>query len=128
MDIFKIIGIGIIGTIIAGLLKGFKSEFATYVIIATGIVILVNVISALSGVVETFSEIVDKTKVDNTLFSGILKIIGIGYVTEYSAGICRDAGGESIATKILLGGKVGIFLMALPIINKLVELVVGLIP
>ena len=128
MDILKLIGIGIIGTILSCVLKGVKSEFSTYVIIGTGIIILVNVVSSMAGVVETFSQIVDKTKIDNELFSGILKIVGIGYITEYSAGICSDAGGDSIASKILLGGKIMIFLTALPILNKLVDMVIGLLP
>ncbi len=128
MDILKLIGIGLIGTILAGVLKGLKSEFSTYVILGTGIIILVNIISSMSGVVEVFSEIINKTKIDNDLFSGILKIVGIGYITEYSAGICADAGGESIASKILLGGKIMIFLTALPILNKLVDIVIGLLP
>ncbi len=128
MDIFKIIGIGIMGTIIAGVLKGFREDFSTYVIIATGIIILISVISSLGGVIETFNGIIEKTKLDNELFGGVLKIIGIGYLTEYSAGLCADAGGGSVSQKILLCGKVMIFLMSLPILNKLVELVVGLIP
>lgn len=126
--IFKIIGIGIIGTIIVGLLKGIKSELAVYVSVATCIIILINVLSGFVSVVETFNGIIDKTGIDSGLFSGVLKIIGVGYITEYSAEICRDSGGESIASKITLGGKIAIFLLALPILNKLVEIVVALIP
>ena len=128
MDIFKIIGIGIIGTIVSALLKSVRSDLAIYAIVATGVIILVDVFSGLSGVVETFGGIIQATKIDSELFSGILKIVGIGYITEYSAALCSDAGGESIASKIMLGGKVTIFLMSLPIVSELVEVVVGLIP
>lgn len=126
--IFKIIGIGIIGTIIIGLLKGMKSELAVYVGIATCIIILINVLSGFVSVVETFNGIINKTGIDGGLFSGVLKIIGVGYVTEYSAEICRDLSGESIASKITLGGKIAIFLIALPILTKLVDIVVALLP
>lgn len=126
--IFKIIGIGIIGTIIVGLLKGLKSELAVYASVATCIIILINVLSGFVSVIDTFNGIIDKTGIDSGLFSGVLKIIGVGYVTEYSAEICRDSGGESIASKITLGGKIAIFLLALPILNKLIEIVVALIP
>lgn len=126
--IFKIIGIGIIGTVIVGLLKGLKSELSVYVSVATCVIILINVLSGLTSVVETFNGIINKTGLDSGLFSGVLKIIGVGYITEYSAELCRDSGGESIASKITLGGKIAIFLLALPILNKLVEIVVALIP
>ncbi len=128
MDIYKLIGVGIIGTLALLLLKNVKSELALFVGIATGVIMLVYVIGSLTSVVETFSGIVNKTGLDNGLFSGVLKVIGIGYLTEYSAGLCSDAGANGIASKILLGGKIAIFLIALPILDKLVEIVVGLVP
>jgi stage III sporulation protein AD len=62
------------------------------------------------------------------LFAGVLKVIGIGYVTEYSAGLCGDAGCSGIGSKILLGGKIAIFMVSLPVLEKLVDLVIKLIP
>lgn len=44
MDIIKIIGIGLIGLIIIILLKQYKPEFAIYVSLAVGIMILVLVL------------------------------------------------------------------------------------
>lgn len=128
MDIFKIVGVGIIGTIIIGLLKGMRSDLAIYVSVATCIIILINVLSGFVGVVETFNSIIGVAGIDGGIFSGVLKIIGVGYITEYSSELCRDSGGESIASKITLGGKIAIFLIALPILKKLVEIVVALVP
>ncbi len=128
MDVFKLIGIGIIGSFAVLLLKNSKSEMAIFVGIATGIIMLIYILSSLTGVVEIFSDIVNKTGIENGLFSGVLKVIGIGYVTEYSAGLCEDVGNKSIASKILLGGKIAIFMVALPILEKLIEIVVNLIP
>lgn len=128
MDIYKLIGIGIIGTLATILLRSTKSEMALFVGIGTGIIMLIFILSSLTEVVETFSLIVNKTGLDNGLFSGVLKVIGIGYITEYSAGLCNDAGNSGIGSKILLGGKIAIFLIALPILDKLVEIVIELVP
>lgn len=43
------------------------------------------------------------------MFSLVLKIIGIGYLTEYSSSLATDAGCASIAQKLQFGGKIVIF-------------------
>ena len=128
MDIIKIVGIGIIGTVIVSLLRTAKAEIAVFASIGVGAVILITVVSGLSEVVEVFDNIVNRTGLDHDLFSGVLKIIGIGYVVEYTANICTDAGNCAIATKLMLAGKRAVFLMALPIISKVVELVLEILP
>lgn len=123
MEIFKIVGVGIIGAITAGFLKTAKSEFSVFAVMATGMIILIMLINGLSDVVGAFYGIVQKSGIPEGLFTGILKIVGVGYLTEYSAGICDDYGTPSIGKKLLLAGKIVIFLMALPILTGLLEVV-----
>lgn len=123
MEIFKIVGVGIMGAIIAGFLKSAKSEFSIFVVLSTGVIILIMLINGMSDVVGAFYNIVTKSGIPDELFQGILKIIGVGYLTEYSAGICEDYGTPSIGKKLQLSGKIIIFLMALPILTSLVELI-----
>lgn len=47
MDIIKIIGIGLVGVIIIILLKQYKPEFAIYVSILVGVLILTLVLDKL---------------------------------------------------------------------------------
>ena len=128
MDVYKLIGLGIVGTLIVLIVKGSKSEMGFFVGVCAGIIMLVYILSSLNGVVKVFSDIVNKTGIDGGLFSGVLKVIGLGYVTEYSAGLCSDAGCSGIGSKILLGGKIAIFMVSLPVLEKLVDLVIKLIP
>jgi stage III sporulation protein AD len=128
MDIYKLIGIGIIGVICVLILKNTKSEMAIFVSIGAGIIMLIYILTSLSNVVEIFSNIINKTSIDNSLFSGVLKVIGIGYITEYSSSICKEEGCESIGSKIMLGGKIAIFMVSLPVLESLVDLVIKLLP
>ncbi|NCA67509.1 MAG: stage III sporulation protein AD, partial [Clostridia bacterium] len=80
MEIIKVIGVGIIGVVVAGLLKNDKPEFHLFVITATGLIILFIILSSLAEVIASFSLLVDKSGVNEALFSGVLKIIGIGYL------------------------------------------------
>ena len=96
-------------------------------VIAAGIVILIITLSALSEVIVAFEEIVDKTGLNRALFSSLLKIIGIGYLTEYSVSLCNDLDCASIGKKISLAGKITIFLTAMPIVTSLIKAISALI-
>ena len=127
MEIVKVVGIGILAVVMSGLLKKDKPEFALLVTVSAGVILLVLILSSMSGAVTAFDELVQKTGVDQSLFGGVLKIVGIGYVTEYAAAICEDYGSRSTANKIQLAGKVTIFLMALPIVRAVIESVTELL-
>ena len=125
--IFKLVGIAIIGVIVVSLLKSAKPEFAVFATIATGVVMVVTMLSALQSVVLAFDDIVQKSGIDDGIFSAVLKIIGIGYITEYSASVATDAGCGSIAQKLQFGGKIVIFLMSISIVSALVDVVAALV-
>lgn len=127
MILAKLIGIALIGVVAVSLLKTTKSEFAVFAVIATGVVMLVTMMSALREVLLSFDELVEKSGVDDAVFTAVLKIIGVGYLTEYSASIAEDARCASIARKLQFGGKVVIFLMSISIVTALVDVVGGLV-
>ena len=52
MDIFKIVGVGILGVITAGFIKSAKSEFSVFVVLATGLVILIMIAKGMSEVLD----------------------------------------------------------------------------
>lgn len=123
MDIFKIVGIGILGVITAGFVKSAKSEFSVFVVMATGLVILIMIAKGMAEVLEKFSHIVEKTGIPTALYKAMLKIVGVGYLTEFSAGICEDYGAGSVGKKLQLSGKIAIFLLAVPVVEAFVNVV-----
>lgn len=127
MAIFKIIGIGIITVFSYVIIKQFKPEFAIIVGLAGSIILLMSISDTVISVIDSFSNLAQKTGVSPDLFSLILKIIGVGYLTEFASNLCNDSGCSSIADKILLAGKVIIMIIALPIITNLVDIIVGLL-
>lgn len=125
--IFKLVGIAIIGVIVVSLLKTAKPEFAVFATIATGVVMVVTMLSSLQSVILAFDGIVKKSGIDDGIFTAVLKIIGIGYLTEYSASVATDTGCASIAQKLQFGGKIVIFLMSISIVTALVDVVSALV-
>ena len=127
MQIVKVIGVGLISALVTGMLREEKSELYIFAVIAGGALILIIILSSLTDVIKQFGMLVGKSGVDESLFAGVLKIIGVGYVTEYAASLCNDYGVTSIGNKLQLAGKVAIFFMTMPILANLVEVISALL-
>ena len=128
MEIFKIVGIGIVATVLIIVLRNIRPEFALYISLITGVVIFSMILNELSYVIQILNTLSKRANVEFTYFSTILKIIGMAYVVEFGAQISRDAGENSIAMKIELGGKVLIMVLAIPILLALVDLIIKILP
>ena len=128
MEIFQIVGIGLIATMMIVFLKDQKPEFALLISVATSIIIFYFIIDKFQVVVQVLNNLAKNANVDFIYFTTILKIIGIAYVIEFGAQICRDAGEESIASKIELGGKVIIMVLGIPILTALMDLIIKILP
>ena len=99
MQIVRVIGVGLIGALVAGLLREEKSELYIFAVIACGALILIILLSSLTEVISEFGMLIGQSGVDESLFAGVLKIIGIGYITEYASSVCSDYGMSSIGNK-----------------------------
>lgn len=129
MEIISIVGIGIVSTILVVLLRqSQKEEFALLVSLTTGVIIFSMLLSKLKYVIDTLSQLIRNTNMEFSYFSIILKVIGIAYIVEFGAQISRDAGEESIASKIELGGKVTMMVLAMPILVALMDLILKILP
>jgi len=128
MDLIRIIAVALLTTFAVLILKPQKPEIAAVVTIAGGVVCILMFVDSLAMLLQNVTGIADRTGVSTELFSSLLRIVGIGYLTEFAAGICSDSGNNSMATKVILGGKVMILVLAIPIINNLIEVVMGVMP
>ena len=127
-DVIRIIGIGLLALIIIVILKQYKPEFAIYVSMVAGVLILVLAIQKLTGIINLLQSLANKTYINKSFLSILLKITGIAFITEFAVSICSDAGEKAIASKIEIGSKVIIIAMSIPIITSLLELVIEILP
>ena len=128
MEVIKIIGVGLTALIIIIILKQYKPEFAIYVSLIAGAIILFMVMDKLYAVINLLTNITSKTGTGNNFLKILLKITGISILTEFAVSICKDSGENAIASKIDLGGKIIIISISIPIITALLELIVSIIP
>lgn len=128
MEILKLVAVGVVISVIAILLKSVKPELSVMVTIAGSVLMLLFIINYFTEIFNTFYQIISKSGIDSNIFWIVIKIIGVGYLVEFGANICADSGNSGIADKIVLGGKIIIFLMAMPIVTSLFNIILELVP
>lgn len=128
MNFLQIVAIGIVSAMLITVLKQAKPEIAILLGVAVGIIIIIMVVDELYEVVLTFYNIAETSGIAGDIFLLVLKIIGIGYIAEFSSSLCTDSGCKSIGEKILFAGKVVIMLLALPVIKDLFLMIVEILP
>lgn len=128
MEIIKIIGIALIALIIIIMLKQYRPEYAIFISVLTGILILILVMDRLTGIINLIESIQSKFSINTQFIALLIKITGIAFLSEFAVSICKDSGEAAIATKIELGSKIIVISMSIPIISSLLEIILKIIP
>ena len=125
MNITAIIGVGIVGALLAITVKNTRPELGLCIGIGTGCVIFSFVLPHISEVLAEVKTLSEKSGVEFGYFVPIVKIIGIAYITQFSSEIIKDSGENAIAKKVEFAGKIAILLMMLPILKTLISTILG---
>jgi len=128
VEIIKIIGIALVALIIIIMLKQYRPEYAIFISILTGVLILFLVMDRLSGIINLIESIQSKFSINTQFIALLIKITGIAFLSEFAVSICKDSGEAAIASKIELGSKIIIISMSIPIISSLLEIILRILP
>ncbi len=128
MEIIKIIGIALIALVIIIMLKQYRPEYAIFISILTGILILFLVMDRLTGIINLIESIQDKFSINTQFIALLIKITGIAFLSEFAVSVCKDSGEAAIASKIEIGSKIIIISMSIPIISSLLEIILKILP
>ena len=127
MDIFKIVGLGLISALLCVFIKNTRPEISVILSLVSTIIILFYILPFLKQVISALNGVSELIGIDSTYTSPVFKVIGIAYITQIGGDLCRDAGEGAIATKIELAGKIAIVSFALPIAYKMISVINGII-
>ncbi|ART77132.1 stage III sporulation protein AD [Sutcliffiella horikoshii] len=128
MEILQIVGLGLIATFLALVVKEQKPTFAFMLVVFVGCAIFLFLVEQIFDVIRMLERIAINANVNLIYVETILKIVGIAYIAEFGAQITKDAGQGAIASKIELAGKILILAMAIPILTVIIETIINLIP
>lgn len=121
MSIVQVAVMGIVAVALAVQMKPLKSEYSVYLILAAGLVIAFLGMSRLEIILDTAKKIGSYIRVKNIYLGTLLKMVGITYIAEFAAGICKDAGFSALGTQIEMFGKLSILAVSAPVLLALLE-------
>ena len=121
MEIIRISVVGIAGVFLAILLKQVRPEYSLYITMAAGITILFYSAGKLSYLLSSLRKIQQYVPVDAAYMTILLKMIGITYIGQFCAGICKDAGYSAVAGQIEIFGRLAVLAVSMPVLTALLE-------
>lgn len=125
--IVKIVIVAIITIFISSTVKPYNKEFSSVVSVCGGVIIFLFCIDELSLIIAYFTEILNLANLDFDVVKTAIKIVGVGYITEFTSDIADDFGNKTLSSKVLLGGKIVICGMTLPIIKSILSILLSLL-
>lgn len=127
MVIIKLCVIAAVTAVCALVLKSHKSELVPLCLAAGGILMVLTAFDYIAESVQFLKDFSQSSGISNSAMRAIFKIIGIGYIVELTAASVKDLGFESVADKLIMCGRIVIFLVSVPILRSLYEVIVSLI-
>lgn len=121
MDIVKIAVLGIAGALLGILLRGQKKEYELFLSLGVCLCIFYFIVSKLELVIEVINRMQDYVKLDTGYVGLLVKMIGITYISEFSANLCKDAGYQAVAGQIEMFGKLSILVISMPVLLVLLD-------
>lgn len=113
--------IGIAAVLVAILFKKGKEEYSLYISIAACVLIILSGIGKFDVILDAINKLQEYVNINEAYIEVLIKIIGITYVTEVAASLCRDSGYQAIGEQIELVGKLTVLAVSMPILLALLE-------
>lgn len=123
MGIIKVIAAAITGVMLAAILKNAKSEMTIMVTCGVSILILFYITAGLSGIIRELQILQTYVTISGKYIGILIKVIGISYITQLAADICRDNGYSAIAGQLEIFCKITIAALSMPVVIALFEVV-----
>lgn len=121
MEIIKIGMLGVAGVMLALQFKSGRPEYALYLGAAICLVIFTFSVNGLQVLLERIRELQGALSGNTDYLGFLFKAVGITYVCEFCASICKDAGYGAVAGQIEIFGKLSVLLMGLPVLVAVIE-------
>ena len=128
MEGARIGGLALVGLVALLLLRTYKPEWAVFIRMAVTILCAGIILTMAATVLSYVAELTAGTgATDGETWTILLKALGIAFLTETAASICRDSGEGALAGWVETAGKLEILLLAFPLIRTAMDTVAGLL-
>lgn len=128
MEWARIGGIAIVGLAALLILRAYKPEWASLLRMAVTVVALGLTLTLAATVLSYVTELASATgALEGEGWPILLKALGVAFLTETAASVCRDSGETGLATWVETAGKLEILLLSFPLIRTVMDTVTDML-
>jgi stage III sporulation protein AD len=128
MEWARIGGVAAVGLTALLILRAYKPEWAPFLRMAVTVVALGLTVGLVSTVLTYITDLATATGAsEGEGWSLLLKALGVAFLTETAASVCRDSGETGLATWVETAGKLEILLLSFPLIRTVLDTVTELL-
>ena len=128
VEVLQLVGLGVVAAVLLVTVRQSRPEMALLLSLAVAAVIFLSLSSRFVEVIRFFRALASTSELGVAYLDTVLRVIGIAYLTEFGAQVCRDAGEGAVASKVELAGKLMIVLLAVPLVAAVLDLLLRLVP
>lgn len=119
MSILQLICIALTTAILCVTVKQFKPEFSLPLLLVGSAALLLGLAPQIASMIEAVQRMAQNCGIDSKYIQIVVKTTGIACLCSIAASMCRDAGQSALGSKIELGGRLTILVLAMPVVSEL---------
>ena len=128
MEWARIGGIATVGLAALLILRAYKPEWASLLRMAVTVIALGLTLTLAATVLSYVTELASATgALEGEGWPILLKALGVAFLTETAASVCRDSGETGLATWVETAGKLEILLLSFPLIRTVMDTVTDML-
>lgn len=118
---------GMAAALCAVVVRQRAPELASLLTLAACVLLLGRTLPMLEEVRTRMADLSERTGVSPAVLQPVLKTVGLSIITKLSASLCRDSGEGSIAAALEIAGSAAAVVVALPLLDMVLALVMELL-
>ena len=123
MDIvFQISALAVIAAICCCILRTHVGGIAVALSIVSCILVLLGALQFVSPIVSVVERIQKMTGLSNAITAPLVKVIGIGILTQIACSVCDDAGEKTLHQAVEIAGMILALYVSLPLLSAVLDL------
>lgn len=119
----QLIGGVLMGLILWVMVSRYSKDGALLLSVAVCVMALIAAASYIKPILELIRRLRDLSGMDGSLFSPVIKSVGIGLISEITAMICGDAGNSAMAKVVQIIAAAVILWLSIPLMDALLGLI-----
>ena len=128
MGIFHFVIIAVAVSMATLILKQFRPELGLVLVVVASVALMMTLLSRMAVVIALVEEVAQRADIGSLHLNTIFRIMGVAFVAEFGAMLCKDAGENTLSAKIELAGKLIILGLSVPLVLVILETLLRLIP